>query len=206
MRKPQKLNKGDKVAIVSLSWGGLGDSKLIHKYHIAKERLERLKKENEQYLKDVEDEKLRSQEQISKINQAQKEIESKVEELRKKNMNNLSVDEQIAIIEAKKVALVELRESINTQIDYLNQNAQDEYERRIAYIDEEPLRKGELDSKGNIISSVKAKRDAEKKKIKNEIFSQTEKTSLTLFPSFVPRLKKFVSPPFSKYLSAKTCA
>ena len=40
MRKPQKLNKGDKVAIVSLSWGGLGDSKLIHKYHIAKERLE----------------------------------------------------------------------------------------------------------------------------------------------------------------------
>lgn len=142
---------------------------------IAKERLERLKKENEQYLKDVEDEKLRSQEQISKINQAQKEIESKVEELRKKNMNNLSVDEQIAIIEAKKVALVELRESINTQIDYLNQNAQDEYERRIAYIDEEPLRKGELDSNGNIISSVKAKRDAEKKKIKNEIFSQTEK-------------------------------
>ena len=40
MRKPKKLNKGDKVAIVSLSWGGLGDSKLIHKYHIAKERLE----------------------------------------------------------------------------------------------------------------------------------------------------------------------
>ena len=40
MIKPKKLNKGDKVAIVSLSWGGLGDSKLIHKYHIAKERLE----------------------------------------------------------------------------------------------------------------------------------------------------------------------
>ena len=40
MIKPQKLNKGDKIAIVSLSWGGLGDEKLIHKYYIAKERLE----------------------------------------------------------------------------------------------------------------------------------------------------------------------
>ena len=40
MIKPKKLNKGDKIAIVSLSWGGLGDDNLIHKYYIAKERLE----------------------------------------------------------------------------------------------------------------------------------------------------------------------
>lgn len=40
MIKPNKLKKGDKIAIVSLSWGGLGDEKLIHKYNIAKERLE----------------------------------------------------------------------------------------------------------------------------------------------------------------------
>ena len=40
MIKPNKLKKGDKVAIVSLSWGGLGDEKLIHKYYLAKERLE----------------------------------------------------------------------------------------------------------------------------------------------------------------------
>ena len=40
MIKPNKLNKGDKIAIVSLSWGGLGDEELIHKYYIAKERLE----------------------------------------------------------------------------------------------------------------------------------------------------------------------
>ena len=38
--KPRRLEKGDKIAIVSLSWGGLGDAKLIHKYGIAKERLE----------------------------------------------------------------------------------------------------------------------------------------------------------------------
>ena len=40
MIKPKRLNKGDKIAIVSLSWGGLGDDDLIHKYYIAKERLE----------------------------------------------------------------------------------------------------------------------------------------------------------------------
>jgi hypothetical protein len=39
--KTEKIKKGDKIAIVSLSWGGLGDAKLIHKYDIAKERLER---------------------------------------------------------------------------------------------------------------------------------------------------------------------
>ncbi|MEG0240475.1 MAG: LD-carboxypeptidase [Anaerorhabdus sp.] len=39
MIKPKKLSKGDKVAIVSLSWGGLGDDCFIHKFNIAKERL-----------------------------------------------------------------------------------------------------------------------------------------------------------------------
>lgn len=40
MIKPKRLKRGDKIAIVSLSWGGLGDESLIHKYHIAKQRLE----------------------------------------------------------------------------------------------------------------------------------------------------------------------
>lgn len=40
MLKPARLKKGDKIAIVSLSWGGLGDKDLIHKYDIAKKRLE----------------------------------------------------------------------------------------------------------------------------------------------------------------------
>ena len=41
MIKPKRLKKGDKVAIVSLSRGMLGEEKFIHKYHIAKERLEK---------------------------------------------------------------------------------------------------------------------------------------------------------------------
>lgn len=40
MIKPKKLKKGDKVAVVSLSWGGLGDDNFIHKFTIAKNRLE----------------------------------------------------------------------------------------------------------------------------------------------------------------------
>lgn len=41
MIKPKRLKFGDKIAIVSLSWGGLGDSSFIHKLYIAKERLEK---------------------------------------------------------------------------------------------------------------------------------------------------------------------
>ncbi len=40
MIKPKRLKEGDKVAVVSLSWGGLGNNAFIHKYHIAKQRLE----------------------------------------------------------------------------------------------------------------------------------------------------------------------
>lgn len=40
MIKPKALKKGQKIAVVSLSWGGLGDKDLIHKYDIARERLE----------------------------------------------------------------------------------------------------------------------------------------------------------------------
>lgn len=40
MIKPERLKRGDKVAIVSLSRGMLGEEKFIHKYYLAKERLE----------------------------------------------------------------------------------------------------------------------------------------------------------------------
>ena len=41
MIKPQRLRPGDKVAVVSLSSGILGEPEYIHKYDMAKERLER---------------------------------------------------------------------------------------------------------------------------------------------------------------------
>ena len=41
MIKPERLKKGDKIAVVSLSSGILGEDTLIHKFYIAKERLEK---------------------------------------------------------------------------------------------------------------------------------------------------------------------
>ena len=41
MIKPKRFKRGDKVAVVSLSWGGLGDPAFIHRFYIAKERLEK---------------------------------------------------------------------------------------------------------------------------------------------------------------------
>ena len=40
--KPPKLKPGDKVATLSLSWGGAGDSGILWRYHQGKERLEKL--------------------------------------------------------------------------------------------------------------------------------------------------------------------
>lgn len=39
MIKPKKLRKGDKVAIVSLSSGMIGDKQFIHKYYLGKQRI-----------------------------------------------------------------------------------------------------------------------------------------------------------------------
>lgn len=40
MIKPQRLKKGDRIATVSLSWGGAGDTGIIERYKIAKKRIE----------------------------------------------------------------------------------------------------------------------------------------------------------------------
>ena len=40
IQKPVRLNEGDRVAAVSLSWGGAGDPDILWRYQIGKERLE----------------------------------------------------------------------------------------------------------------------------------------------------------------------
>ncbi len=42
LKKPQKLRPGDKVATVSLSWGGAGDQQILWRYQQGKERLEQV--------------------------------------------------------------------------------------------------------------------------------------------------------------------
>ncbi len=38
--KPKRLEPGDKVATVSLSWGGAGDMDLLWRYNLGKKRLQ----------------------------------------------------------------------------------------------------------------------------------------------------------------------
>jgi muramoyltetrapeptide carboxypeptidase LdcA involved in peptidoglycan recycling len=40
LKNPNKLSKGDKVATVSLSWGGAGDENLLWRYNLGKQRLQ----------------------------------------------------------------------------------------------------------------------------------------------------------------------
>jgi len=42
LKKPNKLNRDDKVALVSLSWGGAGDEDILWRYKQGKERLENI--------------------------------------------------------------------------------------------------------------------------------------------------------------------
>jgi muramoyltetrapeptide carboxypeptidase LdcA involved in peptidoglycan recycling len=42
LTKPKKLNTGDTVATISLSWGGAGDSEKLWRYNQGKERLEKV--------------------------------------------------------------------------------------------------------------------------------------------------------------------
>lgn len=42
LKKPNRLNRGDKIALVSLSWGGAGDENLLWRYKQGKERLEQV--------------------------------------------------------------------------------------------------------------------------------------------------------------------
>lgn len=40
LKKPAMLNKGDKVAAISLSWGGAGDSDILWRYEVGRRRLQ----------------------------------------------------------------------------------------------------------------------------------------------------------------------
>ena len=42
LKKPYRLQIGDRVALVSLSWGGAGDKELLWRYEQGKERIEKL--------------------------------------------------------------------------------------------------------------------------------------------------------------------
>lgn len=136
---------------------------------IARDRIARLEQAREQLAQDQIEQQKRTDEQRKRISEVAAETEKKAEELRKKTLETLPVGAQIAVIEAKKQALLEIRNNVKAQRDIIISMAQEEYEAECAKIDAEPLRKGELDSNGKMLNEVRQRRENKKKKLKAEI-------------------------------------
>ena len=136
---------------------------------IAAERLERLRLQQQRLLEDQEQQKTRTAAQREKIEQAAALAEKQAKLVRQQKIDSLSVDNQIAIIEAKKQAMLDIHNSVLNQEKFIKQSANDEYKARCEAIDAEPLRNGETDSKGKILPAVQQLRKERKLEIRKEI-------------------------------------
>ena len=136
---------------------------------IAEERLERLRLQQQRLLEDQEQQKLRTAAQREKIEQAAAQAEKQAKLVRQKKIDTLSVDNQIAVIEAKKQAMYDIHGSVLSQEKFIKQAANDDYKAQCEAIDAEPLRNGETDAKGNMLPAVKQMRNERKQQIRQEI-------------------------------------
>lgn len=136
---------------------------------IAEERLERLRLQQQRLLQDQELQKNRTAAQRQKIEQAAAKAEQQAKLVRQKKIDNLNIDQQIAVIEAKKQAMLDIHNSILNQEKFIKQAANDDYKAQCEAIDAEPLRNGETDADGNILPAVKKFRNERKLAIKQEI-------------------------------------
>ncbi|MBO4859007.1 MAG: hypothetical protein J5527_10900 [Treponema sp.] len=136
---------------------------------IAEERLERLRLQQQRLYEDQQQQKTRTAAQRQKIEQAAAKAEQQAKLVRQKKIDNLTLDNQIAIIEAKKQAMLDIHNSVLNQEKLIKQNANDDYKAQCQAIDNEPLRKGETDAEGNILPAVKQLRNERKQAIKNEL-------------------------------------
>lgn len=136
---------------------------------IAAERLERLKLQQQRLLQDQEQQKQRTAAQREKIEAAAAKAEQQAKLVRQQKIDSLSVDQQIAVIEAKKQALYDIHNSVVEQEKIIKQNANEDYKNQCLAIDNEPLRNGEMDSNGNMLAGVKQMRNDRKLEIKKEL-------------------------------------
>ena len=136
---------------------------------IAEERLERLRLQQQRLLEDQEQQKTRTAAQREKIEQAAAQAEQQAKLVRQKKIDSLSVDNQIAVIEAKKQAMYDIHASVLNQEKLIKQAANDDYKAQCEAIDAEPLRNGETDSKGNMLPAVKQMRNERKQEIRKQI-------------------------------------
>ncbi len=136
---------------------------------IAQERLERLRLMQQRLYDDQEQQKSRTAAQREKIEAAAKQAEKQAKLVRQQKIDSLSVDNQIAVIEAKKQAMYDIHSSVLNQERLIKQAANDDYKAQCEAIDAEPLRNGETDSKGNMLPAVKELRNNRKREIRKEI-------------------------------------
>lgn len=136
---------------------------------IAEERLERLRLQQQRLYEDQQQQKTRTAAQRQKIEEAAAKAQKQAEIVRKQKIDNLTVDNQIAVLEAKKQALLDIHNSVIAQENLIKQNANADYKARCEAIDAEPLRNGETDSNGKMLPGVKQMRDDRKLQIKREI-------------------------------------
>lgn len=148
---------------------------LEQQQEIAREKYERLKKNQEQLIKDKQDQIARTAEQKKRIDEETASVEKQAALLRSKTLEGYGLDGQIAIIEAKKQVLVEIRSNVKKQEDMIIEQATAEYRKEAKKIDELPLRNAEKDGNGNMLPEVKMQRQAMKKQIKTEIEDRATK-------------------------------
>ena len=139
---------------------------------IAEERLERLRLQKQRLLEDQEQQKVRTAAQREKIEQAAAQAEKQAKLVRQQKIDSLSVDNQIAVIEAKKQAMYDIHSSVLNQEKLIKQAANDDYKAQCEAIDAEPLRNGETDAKGNMLPAVKKMRNERKQQVRSEIESK----------------------------------
>lgn len=149
----------------------------LAKLNAAIERQQRIEEEEQ---KKAEAERLAAEDERNnneKINAAAKEANSKVKELRSLKFEGTSLLGKIKVVEAKKKAILEIRDDVNLKIDEINQTAQKDIQAKIQEIDGKEYRRGELDSNRNPLPEVLAKRESTKNEETEKILKKANEDS-----------------------------
>ena len=125
----------------------------------AQQRQKRLAQEAANKAAELEDQKIRSEEQKKRITDTEKTLNKKIESLRNKKYDASSALAQIGVIEAKKKAILELREKRSAEEEKINTDCELEVENKRKEIMAAPLRETQKNSSGEMLPKVKTERE-----------------------------------------------
>ena len=137
-----------------------------------KQRQERLMQEAANGNAELEDQKSRSNEQKKRISDAEKILNKKIEALRNQKYDSSSALAQIGVIEAKKKAILEIRQKRESDSKATNEKCELDIKSMKERIMDAPLRAAQKSSSGGMLPEVYAEREkkakAEEDKIRAE--------------------------------------